>query len=166
MELYNHFHNVYAMYDYLTQLPNRRLFDHLLKQVNAPGTFIMADIDYFKQINDTFGHNCGDIVLSEISRLFIKYLPPNALLSRHGGEEFLFFLPHCDTPSACKIAENLRLQIQQLDFKELNRRKITSSFGLAYHDHSSRSYQLSIIATDKALYSAKRKGRNQTQAAS
>lgn len=166
MELYNHFHNVYAMYDYLTQLANRRLFDQLLKEVNASGTFIMADIDHFKQINDTFGHNCGDIVLSKISQLFMQHLPHNALLSRHGGEEFLFFLPHCEISCAHNLAETLRIQIQQLAITELNNVKITCSFGLAHHNQITHAYQHSIIATDKALYAAKHKGRNQTQIAS
>lgn len=153
--------------DYLTGLYNNRYFFHRLeeefekaKRYNMPLSCIMIDIDYFKSINDEFGHRKGDDVLRELGRMFKKHTRKGDIVARYGGEEFIMLLPHTDKGGALKEAERLRQLISDLKFKDINRR-LTASFGIStWPCELIKNSDDLITCADNALYSAKREGRN------
>jgi diguanylate cyclase (GGDEF)-like protein len=154
--------------DHLTGLSNRLGFeeaaDRLLHDARAwPVCLVVADIDRFKSINDTFGHPAGDAVL----RAFAKLLKENArkidLCGRLGGEEFAVLLPNCDIPGGYAFADRLRSVVRQTRFEGLPRsRCVTASFGLAAAGRGEGLSSL-VARADKALYQAKRSGRNRVE---
>ncbi|MFN3740753.1 MAG: diguanylate cyclase [Thermodesulfovibrionales bacterium] len=153
--------------DYLTGLYNNRYFFHRLeeefekaKRYNFPLSCIMIDIDYFKSINDEFGHRKGDEVLRELGRIFKKHTRKGDIVARYGGDEFIMLLPHTDKAGALKEAERLRQLIGDLRFKGINRR-LTASFGIStWPCELIKNSDDLITCADNALYSAKREGRN------
>ncbi len=120
-------------------------------------SIILLDLDHFKKINDTHGHQVGDDVLTALSVLIANHIRASDLVARWGGEEFMLVLPEVDLPGAVQVAEKLRLLIEKTPFPEAGH--ITSSFGVAQFlaDDSSRSL---TERADLALYAAKNKGRN------
>ena len=171
-EALRHFYNVKeeeAKTDFLTGLYNRRFieerFEEILSNHNSTEDLsaLMVDIDYFKKVNDTFGHDIGDIVLKEVSNIMKKNIRGNDVLIRFGGEEFICFLPNTSLEIAKKIAERLRSQIESYEFNindiSVN---ITVSIGIAKMDlvQSKKDINYMIIKADKALYEAKQMGRN------
>ncbi|WP_371874439.1 GGDEF domain-containing protein [Duganella rivi] len=122
---------------------------------------IMIDVDYFKVINDTYGHPVGDEVLRHLARLVRLELRPHDLLARFGGEEFVLVLDGVDLPSALKVAERLRARIEyeMVEFDKLSVR-YTASMGVVCSDQHDYDLIRLISAGDAAMYEAKRAGRN------
>lgn len=151
--------------DPLTQLINRRaLKEQLLRgmalsrRYKLPLSLIMTDIDHFKSINDTYGHEAGDRVLKCFAKILKKSSRSVDTVARIGGEEFLILLPNTDKESALQFAERLRRKIEIATMPGLPI-KITSSFGVA--EFIASDTQKSFIKrADDALYAAKRSGRN------
>lgn len=158
-----------AAKDHLTKLYNRRFAKKLIIDtrqksiINDSQTcLVMADIDLFKNINDTYGHDKGDTILIKVANTIIEHLTDEDIIVRWGGEEFLIVLPNTDEASAFKRIEELRMKIQALkplnDIPELT---LTMSFGLIQW-RPLASFEKTIQQADDALYMSKDKGRNQT----
>jgi diguanylate cyclase (GGDEF)-like protein len=123
---------------------------------------IMADIDHFKEVNDTFGHPTGDRVLRQTADRLRASLRPYDQVGRYGGEEFLIVLAGCGVSAARGLAERLRRAVRRgADDESGNNVPITLSLGVAVGDGSVNADEL-ISRADEALYRAKRQGRNRT----
>ncbi len=120
---------------------------------------LMFDIDYFKQINDTFGHNQGDLVLKQMVLCARACTRKTDLIGRWGGEEFLILLPDTELKAAYKIAELIRKTIENTHFSDIEGQSITASFGVGHYRLKENQNQF-IERIDKALYAAKAQGRN------
>ncbi len=159
-------HRAYS--DYLTGLANRRYFiekaELELSRHNRYSnelSLIMFDIDFFKKINDTYGHNVGDLVLQKIadtSRLILRDID---ILGRIGGEEFAILLPQTNLEDSIIVAERLRAEIskQKIYLENQTLENFTASFGVVSASSSLTIDEL-LIKADKALYEAKNSGRN------
>lgn len=160
-----------ANLDGLTGVYNHRYFQNVLDQEISRAvrhqtqiSLLLIDIDHFKKFNDTYGHQTGDFVLQEFSRVLKENIRKYDTLARYGGEEFVIILPETGTDDALAVAEKLRLAIDSTEFKD-NRESyhVTASFGQAcakpsVEDNFSKSGF--INKADEALYEAKEKGRN------
>lgn len=162
--------SVLALKDPLTGLFNRRGMDYTLNIPLASGersdkclSAIAVDIDYFKKINDTYGHDGGDFVLKEIATVLLNYTRPSDVCCRFGGEEFVIVMPETDIDSAALVAERVRENIEKLQLAYDERViRLTSSFGVATHcGHVDIDYLLKDA--DKSLYAAKAEGRNRVR---
>ena len=122
----------------------------------------MMDIDLFKQVNDSYGHQVGDKVLQEFSLRLTNSLREYDILARYGGEEFTLLLPDTNTSTAMIIADKLRNTIAQPVFclKDETDLKVTASFGVATNQGEQIDWQQLISFADQALYHAKKEGRN------
>lgn len=160
--------------DSLTELYNRRYIDEKLpvELINAslknePLSVIFADIDYFKKINDTYGHSAGDFVLKEFSRELEKFIRKDKdWAARFGGEEFLICLPGTELETAKKVAERIRNSMEKKEFiLDENRIKVTCSFGVhaICKDNKCTTVEGVIKLVDKHLYRAKNLGRNRVE---
>ncbi|WP_420238104.1 diguanylate cyclase [Telmatobacter bradus] len=160
----------HAEHDGLTGLWNHRIIVERLKtemnrsrRENIPLGVILADIDYFKKINDTYGHTAGDLVLREISATLAQSLRDYDCVGRYGGEEFLIILPGCTMENALARAERLRQALEAARIVyEGKMLQVTGSFGVAsgiLPEHEIDADAL-IQAVDAALYRAKKSGRN------
>jgi diguanylate cyclase (GGDEF)-like protein len=158
-----------ASVDSLTGLFNRRHFFDVAelefkraKRYNRPLSAIMIDIDFFKNINDTYSHAIGDRVLVELSRLLITELRESDIRARMGGEEFVVLLPETDLSLAQSLAERLRKNIADMVIDiEGKSVQITVSLGIACMDSTIKTLDDILHLSDLALYNAKRNGRNQ-----
>jgi PAS domain S-box/diguanylate cyclase (GGDEF) domain len=164
-----------SLKDGLTGLANRRYFDKVLnnewkraKRKSHPLSLILIDIDCFKSFNDTYGHQEGDACLKDISRVIKKYAKrPGDLAARYGGEELALILPCANSQNAFKIAEKIRKRVRMLKIihneSKVDGCKIISiSAGVATLVPDTDSPQSILVnLADKALYSAKKQGRNQ-----
>ncbi|ADR33951.1 diguanylate cyclase [Sulfuricurvum kujiense DSM 16994] len=153
-----------AITDKLTGLINRFQFDilcaHTLnsaKRDREPLSLIMFDIDFFKNVNDNFGHNIGDITLRHTAKTIAKRLRSSDIFARWGGEEFMILLPKSGYDDAMKLAEDLRSCIENEVFEAVGH--ITISFGVAVMEPNDDEASFQQRA-DKALYMAKNQGRN------
>lgn len=153
--------------DALTGIPNRRSFDEKLKNYlngavlkNIKFSLIMFDIDHFKGINDTLGHQAGDTVLSELAFLVKESIRKEDFLARFGGEEFMIILNNARLESAVELAEKLRLNIESrsLSVKSV----VRCSFGVTAYRFGDTSESI-IKRVDDALYEAKEQGRNRVK---
>lgn len=149
--------------DHLTKLPNRRGCEQYIKSfddTNLNGSIAILDVDFFKKINDTYGHKIGDDVLTSLAQFFNGYTREADLFSRIGGEEFVFLLPYTDIAQAEVICERIRTSLAkhcfQFDTVSIN---VTISIGLSSFAHSDEIAQ-ALINADAALYEAKHNGRN------
>jgi diguanylate cyclase (GGDEF)-like protein len=162
-----------ASVDELTGIANRQHFRteaqrelNRLKQDNQTASMILIDLDYFKRVNDTYGHGAGDFVLQSIAEPIRQSLRPKDLLGRMGGEEFFILLSETDLNSATNIAERIRLALESLVLNyDGNLIKITASMGVAElnkHENWSNLEDLDDLTrrADQALYRAKEHGRN------
>ncbi|MCF7957344.1 MAG: diguanylate cyclase [Phycisphaerae bacterium] len=155
--------------DELTGLPNRRhYFEVMEREVmqaklnSTPLSVIILDIDFFKNINDTYGHLGGDIVLKQLAGILKDNLYSMDLAARYGGEEFIILMPKTGIDNALVAAEKVRKKIEECTWKiSVEPINITASFGVAMLNtsHPEDSYEL-VKRADLALYDAKRKGRN------
>ena len=150
--------------DHLTQMYNRRkiteLFDREItryKRYKYPLSIILIDIDYFKEINDQFGHNQGDITLKEIASIIKNEARETDYVGRWGGEEFLIVCPQTDINGVRTLAEKLCNSISENSFTGVGHK--TASFGITTCTNNS-SFESMINHADKALYTAKSAGRN------
>jgi diguanylate cyclase (GGDEF)-like protein len=156
-----------AQYDPLTGLLNRRgMYFSLTHSIAASFrkdqefSCINIDIDFFKQINDRYGHHGGDFVLKKISETLLTNVRPTDVCSRLGGEEFVIILPDTSESYAVSAAERIRVDIEKSEIMYMDKIiKLTSSFGVATH-RKSIDIDYLLKDADKALYAAKEKGRN------
>jgi diguanylate cyclase (GGDEF)-like protein len=155
--------------DPLTGLYNRRyLEDFLFKQIHqaqraqAPVSILMLDLDHFKKINDTYGHDAGDAVLKELGRILQSDIRGDDIATRYGGEEFIVLFYNTDAETAKNRAESLRLSVSMLQVKYGAQQvgPITISIGISVYPNDGKNPLELIDAADKALYSAKNTGRN------
>lgn len=158
---------VQATTDPLTGLYNRRFFlqqsKNILKSAERkkePACVMMCDIDYFKNINDRFGHTTGDNVLIAFAEVLNESLRAGDLLARYGGEEFVVLLPQTSKEKALHVAERMRHETEKLSLETgSDTVKLTASFGLCQVSEF-QEIEISINQADKAMYSAKSAGRN------
>jgi len=151
--------------DQLTGIANRlhfsMIYEHAInvaRREHKPLGVIFFDIDHFKQVNDHHGHLIGDTVLKQVAGLVKEKIRKSDIVARWGGEEFIILLPNTDLDEAVKIAETLRLAIENKPFETIE--KLTCSFGaVALHENESSEELLKRV--DDLLYEAKAKGRNQ-----
>ena len=160
-----HQHDAYT--DELTQIDNRAKFNSVFeatiersKNVQNDLSIVIIDIDNFKQINDKYGHIVGDNALKKMTTLILKQIRSTDLFFRWGGEEFILILENTSIQSTQKIAENLRTVIEKYDFG-INK-QLTCSFGVSARVHQDTSESL-FNRADKALYKAKKHGRNRVE---
>jgi diguanylate cyclase (GGDEF)-like protein len=158
-----------ANIDYLTGVANRRAASHLLQgaleRAHAGGavmSVILLDIDHFKLINDTFGHDVGDKVLIQMPTILQEHLRASDMLGRWGGEEFVIVTNETDTAEATHMAERLRAQVASYEFAQVGQR--TASFGVATSISGDTPESL-MKRADQALYLAKQGGRNRVEVA-
>lgn len=162
-----------ARHDYLTQLLNRGGIMETLEQelsrsrrTGGPFSIIIADIDHFKQINDTFGHLTGDDVLFEVANRIKTCMRSYDSVGRYGGEEFLLVVPGCDQTQAFQVAEKIRKAVSHTPIQMSPAEKtITISLGVCTRTSETTPDQM-ITAADSALYCAKRSGRNRAELSS
>jgi diguanylate cyclase (GGDEF)-like protein len=151
-----------ATTDHLTGMLNRRAFEAKVRDLrdeDVPFSLVMADLDHFKQLNDTHGHEAGDRALRVFVSVVKSILRPGDLACRYGGEEFVLALPNCDGHGATKVCERIReaLALAGLDGKVPG---FTCSFGVA-PPRLGASLQELVNEADAALYEAKHAGRDQ-----
>lgn len=157
-----------AQSDPLTGLHNRRGFNEQAAPIwstalrnKRPLSLIMLDLDHFKDINDRFGHDAGDLALMETARLLERTCRAGDVLARWGGEEFLLLLPETDLTEARALAERLRQHVQELGLTGRESAiHLSASFGVIEHSTQQQLEQL-INHADRLLYRAKHAGRNQ-----
>ena len=162
-----------ARTDALTGLHNRRHFDEELTRVFADASrhrdetaLVIADIDHFKRVNDSYGHEAGDAVLRHVSRLLQDRVRPVDVCARFGGEEIVILCPRTGLDGARLLAERLREAIAAAPLRHDGLDiSVTASFGVASHPRSVRESEALLGAADEALYAAKREGRNRVRVA-
>lgn len=162
---------ILASTDPLTKLSNRRHFEVVLEnefkraaRYNSPLACLMIDIDYFKKINDGYGHHTGDLVLHEIAHIIKNTVREIDVTARWGGEEFVVLLPQTGKEGALQSASRILKAIVTHKFTCLPDKKISASIGIAcLPDPSINTGEKLIDASDIAMYEAKRKGRNRTE---
>lgn len=162
-----------SLTDVLTGLANRRAFDQMLDaMINEESSntsifsIVIADIDHFKNFNDTYGHLVGDKVLKYVSKIIKNSVEEKDLTARFGGEEFTLLLPDTDIIKAEIVAEQLRSAIAKTNLidKSANEDygKVTISLGVSQYKPNEKSQEI-LERADKALYQAKEKGRNRVE---
>lgn len=157
-----------ASTDTLTGVLNRRSFlDAARREFSrarrsgVPLSCAMMDLDHFKQVNDTYGHIVGDMVLSSVARLVTARLREADLFCRYGGEEFVLLLPDTDLAGAATLAESLRSSLSGLRLElESTCIFVTASFGVAEILPETKTFEDLLVRADQALYLAKEQGRN------
>ncbi|HAX72130.1 MAG TPA: hypothetical protein DCY20_01260, partial [Firmicutes bacterium] len=163
-------HVIHANHDFLTGLGNVRTLDVKLKYLmenakkhNQELSTLMLDLDYFKKINDTYGHEAGDIVLQELATIFKSCCRTTDILIRKGGEEFCILLPNCDSETAQKIGERIRKEVKYHPFLLPSGKliSVTISIGVSTLINEVENPNDLINFADEALYKAKKQGRDQ-----
>lgn len=163
-----------ATHDSLSGLWNRGwILDRLAKEFTRPSrtglptSVVMADIDYFKKINDTHGHAIGDAVIVEASRRMSNQIRGYEYLGRYGGEEFLAVLSQCNIDGALQVAERMRAALECSPFNVCGVEiSVTGSFGVASTEQLTTPSQAMLLQfADEAMYRAKKDGRNQSKIA-
>jgi len=163
-------HKKEALTDYLTDIPNRRSFMIEVKKLRCeavktekPGVVVVCDIDNFKKINDTYGHDAGDIIIKEMAKVFSNSLRQNDLCARMGGEEFAMYLSDTTAELALSAVERIRAAVasREVTINGCNI-QFTASFG---YDALSEDKSLDRVLrnADKAMYKAKDAGRNRVK---
>jgi diguanylate cyclase (GGDEF)-like protein len=159
-----------AITDYLTGIYNIRYFYNRIieefsrcQRYTLPISCLMIDIDFFKKINDVYGHRTGDLVLKEFAQLLKKHSRKSDVLARYGGEEFILLLPQTPREGAVAEAERIRIFVKDHRFKSLKKMAcLTVSVGISVFPHSRiKSHDDLISIADHALFTAKDRGRNQ-----
>ena len=158
-------------HDPLTKLANRKLFDSAAmhefarsRRFGATLSFVMFDVDRFKEINDKFGHQIGDQVLATVGRIFFNSRRESDVVGRYGGEEFVAFLPDTNLDGAVHWAEKLRTAIASAIFRDATDHpfSVTISAGVAVKSLIDNSFEVILNRADQAMYAAKAAGRNRT----
>ena len=162
-----------ANVDRLTNVPNRRAFDdkldeliNLSRDTGKQFSMFLIDIDHFKSVNDTYGHNTGDEVLRLVAKTIVKNKPSSAFAARYGGEEFAVLLAETNPKSTAAAADTIRKVIESNSITirgtDLVMKPITVSIGAGAYSIKEDAINL-IERIDKALYRAKNSGRNRTE---
>lgn len=161
-----------ALTDSTTGLFNLRHFRsalaqeiHKAKRFQYPIAVIMADIDNFKQFNDSYGHPRGNVALKKIAHAILQNLRQTDMVARYGGEEFSAILPGCDQPSLLQVAEKVRQAVEEIRFPVGSDRPVahlTISIGGAWQSAPYSDAQSLLATADEALYTAKAMGRNRS----
>ena len=159
-----------ATTDGLTGLFNHRVFQEKLSEelkklsrYSEPTSLFLADIDFFKKINDTYGHPAGDFVLKEVSKIIRETIRDIDIAARYGGEEFAAILPRTDGKEAMDIAERLRKAVMNASFSsDTSSLRVTLSIGIATTPSDAKNKEELIEKADQALYYAKHNGRNRS----
>ena len=158
-----------AITDYLTGVYNVRYFyHHIIEEFNRaeryvlPISCVMLDIDFFKKVNDEYGHRTGDLVLKEFAGVLKKNSRRCDVLARYGGEEFILLMPQTPLEGALAEAERIRQAVKNHKFRSIkNRKSITVSIGLSYFPHPEvKTHDELITFADNALFEAKNSGRD------
>lgn len=157
-----------AYKDNLTGINNRENFEDIFsieitnaKQSNLPLSLIIFDVDHFKFINDTYGHQAGDNILIDLVNLIANNIKNGDVFARWGGEEFVILTPATEIAGACNLAENLRKLVQSHPFNHVDK-NVTVSFGVA--QLASEDNKITLFEkADGALYEAKKNGRNRVE---
>ena len=154
-----------AITDGMTGLYNRRYFEEYIKKEairamrqNQKFTVIGLDLDHLKQINDTYGHNYGDIAIKTIAEVLKSNARSIDIAARMGGEEFNLILPGVDIEGGCIAAERIRKAIESVELEKIGH--ITASLGIATYPDQSDDLEELLELTDQAMYESKRNGRN------
>jgi len=160
----------YAFTDFLTGMKTRGYFEQQLdleikraERKKSTLALLMIDIDFFKSLNDTYGHHVGDQVLRDISSILMKDMREVDTVARYGGEEFVIILPETSTVGALQVAQRLRKSVEQANFFAGTPDKVehlSISIGISLYDQDAQFKQDLIEAADAALYAAKSQGRN------
>ena len=160
-----------ALTDPLTQLPNRRHFEEVLRaeldRVNRYGghcSVAIADVDFFKHYNDKLGHLAGDRALRELADVMRRELRLHDMVARFGGEEFSMIMINAEKDEALPILDRLRADVEEHAFRQRDIQpsgRLTISAGLASFPEDGRTYEEILESADRALYRAKHQGRNQ-----
>jgi diguanylate cyclase (GGDEF)-like protein len=158
-----------AATDGLTGLPNRRAVQDTLKRMAAqsartvsPLAALLLDLDHFKNINDTLGHDSGDEALAAVGVALRNAVRDSDFVGRYGGEEFLLLLPSTDKDAALEVAESVRQAIARIHMPNVDR--VTASIGVAVLPDDAGDAPTLLRSADRALYSAKKNGRNRIEA--
>lgn len=159
--------NQQAMFDALTKVPNRLFYEQKIEEefgrwqrTDSPLVLAVWDIDFFKKINDKFGHKAGDKVLETIAQLINKGIRSTDFFARYGGEEFVMLLPDTGVQEALSLADGLREAIKNCSFHYRGEEvRITASCGLSGFNPGDKVSEV-FERADKALYEAKERGRN------
>ncbi len=153
--------------DVLTGLYNRIYLEELLekdlqraKRKNSSVAIVMMDLDHFKNVNDRYGHESGDIVLKQVSSLITLRLRTSDVACRYGGEEIVIILYDISVENVLEKINELKLSISELEFHFADLLKITASFGIAMFPEHGDDVQQIIKAADGSLYVSKKLGRN------
>ncbi len=158
-----------ANIDPLTGLYNRRYFMDFgkrefetAKRKKGKLSVIMIDIDYFKEVNDRYGHDTGDRVLKKVSAVIRKNLRATDIPGRYGGDEFMIILPGADLTGAVPVADKIRTIFEKKAFavKGCGRLKLTLSLGVGHYAQSIKSFDEMVKKADEMLYKSKKEGRN------
>lgn len=152
--------------DALTGLFNRRTVDKLMNQWTAEKqqyAIILFDVDFFKRVNDTYGHDVGDSVLKYIAQLMMRHIRPNDLCCRFGGEEFIILLPNTTVNFAYELAESMRQEFERT--ASPTGKPITISAGVTEYPSDDMNAAAVIKKVDQLLYVAKGNGRNRVEIA-
>jgi diguanylate cyclase (GGDEF)-like protein len=158
-----------SVLDGLTNIYNRRYLEQRLakemaysRRFQKPLTVLLVDIDFFKRLNDTYGHQAGDHALREVSEILTKGLREYDVVARYGGEEFAIILPSTPRERGAIIAERLRESVEAAEIVTRGHHiKLTVSVGLSSHPEDATEAKELVHLADKALYQAKHRGRNQ-----
>jgi diguanylate cyclase (GGDEF)-like protein len=156
-------------YDPLLHIYNRNYCTRIITEqsnmnTTEPFTVAMVDIDHFKKVNDTYGHQAGDAVLVNVAQTIGKVVVPDGVVCRYGGEEMAVFFPQMASKEALPVMERVREAIEKM--KTVTRKKtikVTVSCGISHREERSQPIMDVIHAADKALYRAKEGGRNQVR---
>jgi diguanylate cyclase (GGDEF)-like protein/PAS domain S-box-containing protein len=151
--------------DHLTQLFNRQKIDKCLNleyQNKNMFSILMLDIDHFKSVNDTYGHQVGDSVLIELSQEIKENIRNTDIAGRFGGEEFIIILPNTNKADAKNLAEKLRKKIEAKNFSVIGKKTISIGVSSLFAEKNDSINEL-IKRTDQALYQAKNSGRNRVE---
>jgi diguanylate cyclase (GGDEF)-like protein len=158
-----------AATDALTGLPNNRAVGDTLRRMvaqagraSSPLSAVLLDLDHFKRVNDAHGHSRGDEVLAAVAVAMRSSLRESDFVGRYGGEEFLILLPDTGKQQAALVAEKVRAAVETVYLSSLDR-KVTASLGVASLPEDCADADTLIRAADRALYSAKGRGRNRVE---
>jgi diguanylate cyclase (GGDEF)-like protein/PAS domain S-box-containing protein len=157
-----------ARHDPLTGLYNRRAISEIMerqhriaKRYSRGFAVAVADLDDFKQINDTYGHQCGDMVLKRLAQIFLKWIRDTDSVGRWGGEEFLFVFAETDCDGAITVAERIRKSLDAELFEwDGHKFRISITIGISYRTQQTTIQEM-IEEADKATYEGKANGKNQ-----